>query len=223
MSARGGKLPVAELLNEFDASVCAFDCGQLCAPLNGGVPVCCESDGVVPVLYREEFALLRSRGDLWRAFKPTCAHERNMEEELSDYQLAICTRSCVDERENRSLNCRSFPFLPYFDHDDELCGLVYDYESAEGKCPLVELPQVITREYIRQAIWFWGQVCSLDEDEGAFYRGESEALRRRMGRRGEKVPVLVEEGLLHMPTQGAEWRALQKDGGQPYLEVFQRP
>ncbi len=220
--ARGLRLPITELLKDFDAPVTAFDCGQLCAPLNNGKPVCCESEGVIPVLYHQEFVELQGRSDLWQAFKPTCKSEQVMADELPDYQLAHCTRSCFDERANRSLNCRSFPFLPYFDHDGVIVGLVYDYESAEGKCPLVDLPHTVTREYIRQAVGFWCAVCRIDEEEGDFYRDESKRLRRRFSRKNEDVPVLVEEGLAHYPTLRSDWRSLLAAGQSPPFTPYDR-
>ena len=221
---RGSSLPIDKFLNEFDAPVTAFDCGQLCAPLNNGKPVCCESDGVIPVLYHSEFKVLKQRGDLWQAFKPACKAEKEMADELPDYQLATCTRSCFDERANRSLNCRSFPFLPYFDHDGQVVGLVYDYDSAEGKCPLVELPQTITKEYIRQAVAFWAAICEADEEEGEFYRSEAKRLRRRFARQSEAVvPVLVEAGIAHFPTRQSDWQALLSLGEEPSLTTFERP
>lgn len=220
---RGADLDIEQLLKDFDAPVTAFDCGQLCAPSNGGIPVCCESNGVIPVLYKKEFEILEKRSDLWQAFKPTCHEEKELVDDHSDYQLAVCTRSCYSERQNRSLNCRSFPFLPYFDHDGEVVGLVYDYQSAEGKCPLVDLPQTITKSYITQAVSFWKTVSEADVEEMEFYRGESKRLRKRMRKEGEDVMVLVEEGLRHYPTRKSAWAQIQEEGAELPLTPFDRP
>lgn len=220
---RGSNLNIEKLLKDFDAPVTAFDCGQLCAPANGGVPVCCESSGVIPVLYKNEFELLQTRSDLWQAFKPSCKDERAMVTDHGDYQLAVCTKSCASERENRSLNCRSFPFLPYFDHDDEIVGLVYDFEAAEGKCPLVDLPQTITKNYISEAVAFWKAVSASDSDELEFYRDESNRLRKRLRKVGETVEVLVEEGVLAYPTRKSEWAQIKESGEKLALTPFERP
>ncbi|MFT7616627.1 MAG: hypothetical protein ACI97A_000251 [Planctomycetota bacterium] len=220
---RGAELDIEKLLKDFDAPVTAFDCGQLCAPANGGVPVCCESSGVIPVLYKSEFNLLQKRSDLWQAFKPSCKEEKELVDDHGDYQLAVCTKSCFSERDNRSLNCRSFPFLPYFDHDSDIVGLVYDYEAAEGKCPLVNLPQTVTKEYIAQAVSFWQAVSAFDTDEMEFYRAESKGLRKRQRRMGEPVMVLVEAGVLSYPTRRSEWSAISESGEELPLTPYDRP
>jgi hypothetical protein len=55
----------------FTAAISRHDCGRKCAPLNNGQPVCCTTDGAVPVVDRAEWRLLKSRTDLWRIYHPT--------------------------------------------------------------------------------------------------------------------------------------------------------
>lgn len=211
------------LYKSFDAPITDFDCGQLCAPLNGGVPVCCKSEDVIPVLYVGEFKRLLERTQLWETFQPQNAHERRLVADNGEYQLAVCKGVAHCERENRSLNCRSFPFLPYVDHDGAVQGLVYDYDSAEGKCPLVELPQVVTKRYISEALSFWSQILVKSPEEQRFYGDESAGLRRRFAREGTGVPVLVEDGIRHFPTAVAQWRRLKKEPTDVPLTEMDRP
>ena len=67
---------IEELLSTLSVPVTDFDCGTLCAPGNGGVPVCCDKDLIVPVLYKTEYKLLRGRSDLWRPFRPETKKSR---------------------------------------------------------------------------------------------------------------------------------------------------
>ncbi|MCA9320169.1 MAG: hypothetical protein KDB53_05520 [Planctomycetes bacterium] len=211
------------LLAQFSAPVTDFDCGQLCSPENDGKPRCCEGEGTVPVLYRKEYDLLRRRSDLWKRYKPSCSEGRKMEQELGDYRLAVCKGVAFCERENRSLNCRSFPFMPYLDHDGEVKGLVFDLEAAEGKCPLVGLPQVVTKRYLRESMAFWRGIVDGDDGEGQFYRDESKKLRKRMAAKKKAVSVLCEEGIRSFPATKKKHEALKRQGKLPLLMPLTRP
>jgi hypothetical protein len=219
----GSRLDFPALYEILKAPVTAFDCGQLCAPANGGVPVCCEGEKVVPVLYKGEFKMLMERTGLWRPWVPADAHERRMQRDLADYQLAVCKGAAHCERDNRSLNCRTFPFAPYLDHDRVIAGLVYDYEAAEGKCPLVALPGVVTERYIHESLEFWSVVLTQDAAEADFQWQESEKLRRSFGRRGRTIPVLCAEGVRAYPTGLAAWKRMVARQRRPRLEAMRRP
>ena len=221
--ALGDKLDFNALYHSFGTPVTDFDCGQLCAPLNGGIPACCKGDEVIPVLYVGEFRRLIERTDLWEAFRPVTAHDRSLVAEHDDHQLATCRGVAHCERENRSLNCRTFPFSPYIDHDGLVAGLVYDMDAAEGKCPLVDLPQTVTRRYIVEATDFWSCLLVDSPDERRFYADECVDLRRRFGREGQPVPVLVELGIREYPTSLAGWKALDRDGQNAPLVPMERP
>src|SRR5262249_55263344 len=110
----------------FQAPVSRFDCGQKCAPHNGGSPVCCSTDHAGPWVDKWEFALLRSRSDLWRAYTPTDAAGREIVRGLhKDCRAVECKGAAHCERDNRSMSCRAFPFFPYMTRDDEIVGLAY--------------------------------------------------------------------------------------------------
>ena len=221
--AIGSKLDFSALYELLDAPVTAFDCGQLCAPANGGVPVCCDHDKVIPVLYKGEFKMLMERTELWRPWKAETRAEKKMKSELSDYALCVCKGAAFCERDNRSLNCRTFPFAPYFDHDGVLSGLVFDYEAAEGKCPLLDLPGVATRSYIEQSLDFWAAVCTADRSEAEFQWQECEKIRRVFGKKNQPVPVHVAAGIREFPTGKNEWRALREADKLPKLIPLARP
>ncbi len=69
---------ISELHAILVAPVTDFDCGTLCAPENGGVPVCCHAQTILPVLYTAEFAVLERRTQLWSRYAPRNDGEREM-------------------------------------------------------------------------------------------------------------------------------------------------
>ena len=101
-----------------------YDCGQKCAPLNAGIPVCCDHDRAVPIADKGEWDLLRKRTDLWSIYTPK---NKTEEKEFGDLaegcQSIICKGAKFCERENRTIACRAFPFFPYFTKEKELFGL----------------------------------------------------------------------------------------------------
>ena len=72
-----------DIYREFDAPPAPFNCGAECAPKNGGIPFCCDPTEAVPVVYRTEWAFLKSRTDMWRPFRPRLTAERRMVEETT--------------------------------------------------------------------------------------------------------------------------------------------
>ena len=70
MSPRPSPEHFADIHRRLQAPVSRFDCGKMCAPLNGGEPVCCSTDHAIPIMDRAEYRLLRQKSDLWRPFKP---------------------------------------------------------------------------------------------------------------------------------------------------------
>lgn len=219
----GAHLDFKKLYDILKSPITTFDCGQLCAPTNGGVPVCCQGEKVIPVLYKGEFAMLMKRTELWRPFVPKDRDEKKLARELSDYQLAVCKGAAHCERDNRSLNCRTFPFAPYFDHDGVLAGLVFDYEAAEGKCPLLGFPGVITKRYIEESIDFWATIATEDRAEAEFQWEESEKLRRSFAQKKQPIPVLCPEGVREYPTQKSVWKKMVVGGERPRLNAMERP
>jgi hypothetical protein len=194
-----GEADVRELLDLLRSPVVAFDCGTLCAPGNGGVPVCCHSPTVLPVLYRAELALLQRRSDLWRRYVPEGDDAQLMREQRPCDTFAVCKGHLHCERDNRSLACRTFPFEPYLDHDGKLAGLVFAYEIAH-LCPLVRSEHQILPEFVQQCCRMYRRLFELDQAERAFYAGASRALRRSFGRMHAEIPVFTEQGVVPFPT-----------------------
>ncbi|MBL8732430.1 MAG: hypothetical protein JNN13_08685 [Planctomycetes bacterium] len=191
---------LAELLAMLRSPVTGFDCGTLCAPTNGGVPVCCHAETVLPVLYVAELALLQKRSDLWRRHVPQAADGGLRLRARPCDVFAVCKghRSC--ERDNRSLACRSFPFEPYLDHDDRFAGLVFAFEYAP-LCPLIAGEHDVLPVFVAECGAMWRRLFELDDDERRFYAGCSRTLRRQFGRFGAPIPVFTEQGVVPMPTR----------------------
>jgi hypothetical protein len=171
--------------------VTPFDCGRLCAPGNGGVPVCCDHDRAVPVLYRDEFEWHRERTGFWRKLKPRSKADRAFVATIADYCVAATCpgiRSC--SRALRSIACRAFPFEPHLDKDGVFAGLTFNYGLDDG-CPLYQ-PRYwpsISQTFIVNATLVWQHILTLLPDERELYTDESRALRRRLKQKGERVPL----------------------------------
>lgn len=190
---------VATLLRTLTAPVTKFDCGTLCAPGNGGVPVCCHAPSILPVLYKAELALLQKRSELWRQHVPTGADAPLLQAARACDVFAVCKGHTHCERDNRALACRTFPFEPYLDHDDRFVGIVFAYDMAH-LCPLITSAHEIEADFVAQCCAMWRQLFAFDDDERRFYAGLSRTLRRQFGRRGEAIPVWTERGVLACPT-----------------------
>jgi hypothetical protein len=190
----------AELLDLLEAPVTHFDCGQLCAPGNGGVPVCCHAASVVPVLYEAELRVLQRRSRLWRRYEPGDAKHRAMVQEARPGD-AFCVCRGVEhcERGNRSLACRTFPFEPYLDRESRLVGLVYG-EAFRDLCPLVAGFYPVRGDFVDQCLRLWERTFALSSAEREFYADHSRALRRSKGQRHQTVRVLTREGWREYPA-----------------------
>lgn len=190
---------VRTLLTTLQAPVTAFDCGRLCAPGNGGVPVCCHAPSVLPVLYQAELALLQKRSDLWRKHVPTGADAPLAARARPCDVFAVCKGHLHCERDNRALACRTFPFEPYLDHDDAFAGIVFAYDMAH-LCPLIHGEHAIEPGFVAECCAMWRQLFQFDDDERRFYAGLSRTLRRQFGGSGDAIPVWTERGVVAMPT-----------------------
>ncbi len=142
----------AELYDKFQANVSRYDCGRFCAPLNGGTPVCCSTQHAVPVVEKTEFALLKTRSDLWHRFKPYDATTKKIVSELASSCCAIeCKGAMFCERDNRTLACRAFPFYPYINREGEFIG-IGTYWIYEDRCWLMSNMQVVERDFLEEFI-----------------------------------------------------------------------
>jgi len=178
----------------FEAPVSKFDCGQYCAPLNGGTPVCCSTEDAIPVANKAEFNLLQSRSDLWSDFTPFDAPSRKVVEELADDCMAMeCKGARHCERDNRSLACRAFPFFPYITKEGTILGLSY-YWDFEDRCWVISHLEHVTTKFIRQCMAAFLTLMADDPEEFEVYKDQSADMRRVFSRWKQKIPVLTPEG-----------------------------
>jgi hypothetical protein len=163
----------ARVYARFTAPVSRFDCGRRCAPHNEGMPVCCSADHAVPIVDKAEYALLKSRTDLWRDYVPKDAAGRKIVADMhASCEAVECKGVQFCERDNRSMACRAFPFFPYFTREKKLVGLAY-YWDFEDRC------------------WM---LFAVDEDERNGMIEHSASIRRVFTRRNQIIPLVGLEG-----------------------------
>jgi len=82
---------LAALYTGFDTPLADLDCGQKCAPYNGGIPVCCDIHHAVPTAYPGEWIHLRTRTDLWQVWHPeNKTHRAEIQADAGDLILLEC-------------------------------------------------------------------------------------------------------------------------------------
>lgn len=182
-----------KLYDAYSANVTGFNCGELCAPGNNGIPVCCVNQDHQPVLFRDELKWLRTRTNLWHKRPATTRKLKKMDAEIENY---ICYADCKGiahcERRNRSLTCRFFPFEPYFDEKGQFKGLTWMYR-AEDSCPLIGKPKKqINSRYIAQSINVWKKIFLAYPGEVECYIEESKKLRKWFGAIKRKIVIFAD-------------------------------
>jgi hypothetical protein len=199
---------VKELYRRLHAPVVEFDCGQKCAEINGGIPICCDDAHAIPVLYRSEITYLKKKTDLWRGFRPYNDHERNMARELPDDQrFARCKGHTLCERENRSFACRTFPFFPYFTRREEFFGLSY-YWEYRGRCWILERHDLVRPDFVTGFVRAWELVFERKPDEADYFASLSATCRGAHTRMERDFVVLDRAGKAWLRKPG-------KDGLEP--------
>jgi hypothetical protein len=210
----------AELYEGFNAPVSRFDCGRKCAPLNGGNPVCCDTQNAVPVVHKVEFDLLKTRTDLWFKFKPYDFSTKEIVAELTPDCMAIeCkgARSC--ERDNRTIACRGFPFFPYITREREFIGMG-TYWVFEDRCWMMSNLEIVDRTYIDEFIATYEALFIKDPSEFKTYVDFSAAARRVFSRWKRKISLLGRDGsLLVVEPSTGEYRKGRK-AEYPKVEPF---
>ena len=171
-----------------------FDCGELCAPKNGGTPVCCENEDVVPVLFHEEYKYHWKNGRFWKRMPPITKEIKEFIEESEDYYVfAKCPGVSGCKRDRRSLNCRTFPLEPYLNKDGDVEGLAYA-DARQVNCPLIGKPMTIFDPvFIENAITFWEEMFECYPEEKEMYMDESRKRDRRiqnLKRRQKRLAIL---------------------------------
>jgi hypothetical protein len=178
----------------FRAPVSRYDCGRKCAPLNGGVPVCCDTEHALPIVDRHEWRLLDSRSDLWRLYLKRDAETRRERADMHrDCRLIACKGAEHCERENRSLSCRAFPFFPYITAKDEFAGLAPFWTFAD-RCWLMNNLQVVDRGFVGEFVAAHELLFAADKQERAANREHSAAARRVFTRWNRLLPLIGRAG-----------------------------
>lgn len=167
-----------------------FNCAELCAVKNGGEPYCCDSRHVIPLLYRDEIRWDRECGvHIWQTLngEEVAKLELPLEVEPELEVYATCRYAPECPRKERALICRTFPFLPYFDENDELAGLTYNF-FVEGKCPLVgRMDLKPNADYLENSCQYWQELLEIFPEDKALYTFESKEIRKRFA--GGELPV----------------------------------
>ena len=199
------------LYDNFNAPVSRFDCGQKCAPLNGGEPVCCSTQNAVPVVHKVEFELLKTRTDLWTKFTPYDASTRQIVEELTHDCCAIeCKGAKHCERDNRTIACRGFPFFPYITRQREFVG-VGTYWVFEDRCWMMSNLEIVDRKYIEEFAATYEALFQKDPTEFKTYVDFSASARRVFSRWKRPLTVLGRKGeLLVVETTSGDIRPGRK-------------
>lgn len=178
----------------FESPLSKFDCGQYCAPHNGGQPVCCSTTHCIPVVRRDEWKFLESRTDLWHKYKPQTNAEKKIKDELPrDILLIECKGAALCERENRSLSCRAFPFFPYITKEYEFVGLTY-YWHFEDLCWVVSNMQIVEPEFVREFVSTFELLFRRIPGELEVFRDYSATMRRAFSRMKRTIPMIGRDG-----------------------------
>jgi hypothetical protein len=177
------------LLNE---ELTDYDCGHLCKDDNGGYPFCCLVENAVPILYKQEFELLRSRTNLWSVWKPQTEEDKQTKKDYEGGDTIFCKCKGVEfcERENRSISCRTFPLEPYIDKRKVMVGLVFMKEFMHG-CPLTKKPKDIRQEFIDSHFIFWEKLLLRNHEEFEMYWKSSKGYRISRSKTKKKFQVFL--------------------------------
>ncbi|MBL8673223.1 MAG: hypothetical protein JNK11_21375 [Alphaproteobacteria bacterium] len=202
MAARSAETPAAtpalyaELYDFLSAPISRTDCGRKCAPLNGGEPVCCSTGNAIPIAHKAEFALLKERTDLWHRFRPFDATSKKIVGELAHAYCAIeCKGVAHCERDNRTLACRAFPFVPYVDRAGAFLGFTYFWEF-EATCWVISNLTIVDRRFLKELVAAFEHLFAADPSEREACREHVASMRRIFTRQRRAVPVIGLDGAL---------------------------
>lgn len=185
----------AQMYDMFEASISKkVDCGKMCAPLNGGSPVCCSTDHAVPIVTTSEYKHLKTVTDAWKKYKPKDKAGREIVDELHEDCRAIeCKIAPYCDRVSRTLACRAFPFFPYFTKEEELIGLSY-YWTFEDRCWVISNLKVVEPEFVKEMIETYEYLFKKDRDEKEAMVDQSKSMRKSFGKKGRPIPIIGRDG-----------------------------
>lgn len=183
-----------QIYARLQGSVARLDCGAKCAPLNGGVPVCCDTRNAIPIVEKDEWRFLESRTDLWHLYEIRDAVSRKILADAGPTCTAIeCKGARHCERDNRSLACRAFPFFPYIDRDRKFFGLAY-YWDFEDRCWVISNLGAVEPAFVAEFVGAFDYLFAQDPEELDSFRLQSIAMRQVFSRRREIIPLIGRDG-----------------------------
>jgi hypothetical protein len=213
----------AHVYERFQAPISKkYDCGYKCAPINEGIPVCCDHDRAVPVADKGEWDLLRKRTDLWSIYKPkNKTEEKEFGDMAAGCKAILCKGVKHCERDNRTLACRAFPFFPYFNKEKELVGLSY-YWGFEKLCWVISNMTIVEKPFVEEMIYASEYLFKKDQDELDTYIGYSATMRGVFTKRNRYIPVIGRDYKLYLvkPGSGGEMMQVTKAEFEKKLAKF---
>jgi hypothetical protein len=217
------------LYDRFEAPITRLDCGKKCAPYNGGVPFCCDTQHAVPTAYRAEWVYLQQNTDLWHLWEPEDTGEKSrLAQEAGNLILIECQGHQACQRGYRSLVCRAFPFFPYFDSTGRLLGLSY-YWDYEDRCWVLSNLQVVSHTYLEQFSAAYRAVFAAEPGERENFMHHSQEMRRIFRTKRRAIPLLHLSGKIYKISPGNERMrrvapdSLQKHGPYAISDVLLFP
>jgi len=214
------KKTYAHIFDNFTANVVPLDCGKKCAPLNDGVPVCCDVGHAVPIMDKKEFKLLRSRSDLWRKYKPETDDGNDIVESLHDDCVACeCKGARFCERDNRSLSCRAFPFFPYIDKHGDFIGMA-TYWTFEDRCWVISNIKKVTAEFVSEFFDAYTHLFTEKPDEFDVFKDYSATMRRVFSRKGRSIYIVDRARKFHAIKPKGKGMARVKKRDLPKYEPY---
>lgn len=197
------------IYRNFNASISEkYDCGQFCAPLNNGDPVCCDVENAIPAASPPEWKVIKKRTNLWKKYKPD-PDDKHAVAEVKDINetcvACVCKGAAKCERDNRLMACRSFPFFPYLTKEGEFIGLGY-YWIFEDRCWVISNLQIVEHAFVKEFVDAYQMLIDVDEGEYEAFLEQSAQMRRIFSRRNEIIPIIDREGgyLKVLPKSGGK-------------------
>lgn len=185
----------AQIYAAFDGPISHFDCGEKCAPYNGGVPICCDTRHSVPTAYHEEWTYLQENTDLWHLWAPEnqADFDRLAAEAGSELVLIECQGAARCQRDYRSLVCRSFPFFPYIDSSGQVLGLSV-YWEYEDRCWVISNLDRVSDDYRAAFIQAHERLFTLKPGEKNNFVSHSARMREVFAAEDRAIPLLHRDG-----------------------------
>ncbi len=186
---------VQALYSGFRAPIMPVDCGQKCAPHNGGVPYCCDTCHSVPTAYLGEWAYLQSSTDLWHIWEVEDAKETRRLKKEAGAKLVLleCLGHEHCQRDFRTLVCRAFPLYPYINASGVFLGLSYYWDYWE-RCWVISNLDRVSDEYRCEFIATFEKLFALLPDARRAFANFSAEVRQVFSLENSGIPLLHRNG-----------------------------